>query len=39
VNLEVDPVARYTFAALDAYRETEESAGATEAELEWAYEI
>jgi riboflavin synthase len=39
VNLEVDPVARYAFAAVDAYRESDESGGATEAELEWAYEI
>jgi riboflavin synthase len=39
VNLEVDPVARYAFAAVDAYREAEEPGGATDAELAWAYEI
>jgi riboflavin synthase len=39
VNLEVDPVARYAFAAVDAYREADDAGAATEAELEWAYEI
>ena len=39
VKLEIDPVARYAFAAVDAYRESEDAGGATEAELEWAYEI
>jgi riboflavin synthase len=39
VNLEIDPVARYAFAAVDAYREADDTGGATEAELEWAYEI
>lgn len=40
VNVEIDPVARYAFAALDAYKETEEPAGATSDELlAWAYEI
>jgi riboflavin synthase len=39
VNLEVDPVARYAFAAIDAYREADEPSAATDAELAWAYEI
>jgi riboflavin synthase len=39
VNLEVDPVARYAFAAVDAYREADEPGAATDAELAWAYEI
>jgi riboflavin synthase len=38
VNIEIDPVARYTFAAVDAYRSVDD-AGATDAELAWAYEI
>jgi riboflavin synthase len=38
VNIEVDPVARYAFAAVDAYRGVDD-ASATDAELEWAYEI
>jgi riboflavin synthase len=39
VNLEVDPVARYAFAAVDAYRDADEPGAATDAELAWAYEI
>jgi riboflavin synthase len=38
VNIEIDPLARYAFAAVDAYR-TDEAAGATDDELAWAYEI
>jgi riboflavin synthase len=39
VNIEIDPVARYAFAAVDAYRSADESNGATDDELAWAYEI
>jgi riboflavin synthase len=39
VNVEIDPVARYAFAAIEAYRPSGDGSGATEAELEWAYEI
>jgi riboflavin synthase len=39
VNIEIDPLARYAFAAVDAYRQTEDLAGATNDELAWAYEI
>ncbi len=39
VNIEVDPVARYALAAVDAYRRTEDAGGATDDELAWAYEI
>jgi riboflavin synthase len=39
VNIEIDPVARYAFAAVDAYRQTDESGTATVDELAWAYEI
>jgi riboflavin synthase len=39
VNIEIDPVARYAFAAVDAYRAAEDAATATSAELAWAYEI
>ena len=39
VNIEVDPVARYALAAVDAYRRTEDTGGATDDELAWAYEI
>jgi riboflavin synthase len=39
VNIEIDPVARYAFAAVDAYRVTDEAGGATDDELAWAYEI
>jgi riboflavin synthase len=39
VNIEIDPVARYAFAAVDAYRNADETAPATSAELAWAYEI
>jgi len=38
VNVEIDPLARYAFAALEAYRPVEEGA-ATDEELAWAYEI
>jgi riboflavin synthase len=38
VNIEVDPVARYAFAAIDAYR-ADDIPGATDDELAWAYEI
>jgi riboflavin synthase len=37
VNIEIDPVARYAFAAVEAYRGTDETA--TDDELAWAYEI
>jgi riboflavin synthase len=39
VNIEIDPVARYAFAAVDAYRESDDSGGVTDDELAWAYEI
>ena len=40
VNIEIDPhVARYAFAAVDAYRTADEPGGATDDELAWAYEI
>ena len=39
VNIEIDPVARYAFAAVDAYRGTDDAGGATDDELAWAYEI
>jgi riboflavin synthase len=39
VNIEIDPLARYAFAAVDAYRQTDESGTATVDELAWAYEI
>ena len=39
VNIEIDPLARYAFAAVDAYRQTDEAGGATDDELAWAYEI
>ncbi len=39
VNIEIDPVARYAFAAVDAYRASADSGAATDAELAWAYEI
>jgi riboflavin synthase len=39
VNIEIDPLARYAFAAVDAYRDTADSGGATIDELAWAYEI
>jgi riboflavin synthase len=39
VNIEIDPVARYAFAAVEAYRGTDDAAGATDDELAWAYEI
>jgi len=39
VNIEVDPVARYALAAVDAYRRAEDAGGATDDELAWAYEI
>ena len=39
VNIEIDPVARYAFAAVDAYRVTDDAGGATVDELAWAYEI
>ena len=39
VNIEIDPVARYAFAAVDAYHVADEAAGATSDELAWAYEI
>jgi riboflavin synthase len=39
VNIEIDPVARYAFAAMDEYRGASEAAAATDAELAWAYEI
>jgi riboflavin synthase len=39
VNIEIDPLARYAFAAVDALRESEETAPATSDELAWAYEI
>jgi riboflavin synthase len=38
VNVEIDPVARYAFAAVDAYRGTDDGS-ATHDELAWAYEI
>ena len=38
VNIEIDPVARYAFAAVDAYR-TDDAGGVTDDELAWAYEI
>jgi len=34
VNIEIDPVARYAFAAMDEYRGTSEASTATDAELE-----
>ena len=39
VNIEIDPVARYAFAAVDAYRQTDDSGAVTHDELAWAYEI
>lgn len=39
VNIEIDPLARYAFAAVDAYRQTDEPGAATVDELAWAYEI
>lgn len=39
VNIEIDPVARYAFAAMDEYRGASEAGTATDAELAWAYEI
>jgi riboflavin synthase len=39
VNIEIDPVARYAFAAVDAYRTGDDAGGATDDELAWAYEI
>ncbi len=39
VNIEIDPVARYAFAAVDAYHVAEDSGAVTDAELAWAYEI
>lgn len=39
VNVEIDPVARYAFAAMDDYRGASDAQGATAAELAWAYEI
>jgi riboflavin synthase len=39
VNVEIDPLARYAFAAVDAYRDSTESGQATIDELAWAYEI
>ncbi len=39
VNIEIDPVARYAFAAIDAYRGSEDAGAATDDELAWAYEI
>ncbi|HEY5340926.1 MAG TPA: riboflavin synthase [Candidatus Aquilonibacter sp.] len=39
VNIEIDPVARYAFAAVDAYRASDDAGGATDDELAWAYEI
>jgi riboflavin synthase len=39
VNIEIDPVARYAFAAVDAYHVADGTGAATDAELAWAYEI
>jgi riboflavin synthase len=39
VNIEIDPVARYAFAAVDAYHAADGTGAATDAELAWAYEI
>lgn len=42
VNIEIDPVARYAFAAMDEYRGSNDATAATAAtaaELAWAYEI
>jgi len=39
VNVEIDPLARYAFAAVDAYRDSTEFGQATIDELAWAYEI
>jgi riboflavin synthase len=39
VNIEIDPVARYAFAAVEAYRTAEDAGVATSDELQWAYEI
>jgi riboflavin synthase len=39
VNIEIDPVARYAFAAVDAYRGMDDAGAATDDELLWAYEI
>jgi riboflavin synthase len=39
VNIEIDPIARYAFAAIDAYRVSDDASGATDDELAWAYEI
>ena len=39
VNIEIDPLARYAFAAVDAYRDSTEFGQATIDELAWAYEI
>jgi riboflavin synthase len=39
VNIEIDPIARYAFAAIDAYRVSDDAGSATDDELAWAYEI
>jgi riboflavin synthase len=39
VNIEIDPVARYAFAAVEAYRGSDDAGSATDDELAWAYEI
>jgi riboflavin synthase len=39
VNIEIDPIARYAFAAIDAYRVSDDAGGASDDELAWAYEI
>ena len=39
VNLEIDPIARYALAAVNAYRDANNAPQATSDELDWAYEI
>jgi riboflavin synthase len=39
VNIEIDPVARYAFAAVEAYSKSDDNGAATSDELQWAYEI
>jgi len=39
VNIEIDPVARYAFAAVEAYRAADDTGTVTDDELAWAYEI
>jgi riboflavin synthase len=39
VNIEIDPVARYAFAAVESYRGADDAGSPTDDELAWAYEI